>query len=446
MPLRHAITTLSEQRGIPMRSCACLAAVLLCASFVNELQAQPKQEKPAEPETWNYTLMDSAQNIQLTEWKLDQSDLPETGAATWSVKLETLAGGKSDGVQLLTITHDDLTVSVIPTRGLNIYEVSSGDLRLGWDSPVKEIVHPKYINLDSRGGLGWLDGFNEWMVRCGLEFAGHPGLDEFITNTGDPGEMELTLHGKIGNIPASKLEVLIDKAPPHRIRVRGVVHERLFFGPKLRLVAEISTVPGEATLQIHDEVTNLGASKQEMQLIYHTNFGRVLLEKGAQVVAPVNVISPMNANAAKAIESWSTYQEPTPGFIEEVFLIHPYANQEGWTGVLLHNAPVDKACSIHWNVDELPYLTIWKNTVAEEDGYVTGLEPATGFPYNRKVEREAGRVPVLEPVTADRGSTRRFTLEFQLHTGQERVQQVIDQIRGYQGDRETIVNESPLVE
>ena len=51
-------------------------------------------------------------------------------------------------------------------------------------SPVEEIVHPKYIDLESRGGLGWLEGFNEWMVRCGLEFAGHPGEDTFTTNTG----------------------------------------------------------------------------------------------------------------------------------------------------------------------------------------------------------------------------------------------------------------------
>jgi hypothetical protein len=112
--------------------------------------------------------------------------------------------------------------------------------------------------------------------------------------------------------------------------------------------------------------------------------------------------------------------------------------------VLLHNAAGDKGSSIHWNVKELPYLTVWKNTVAEQDGYVTGLEPATGFPYNRKVERTAGRVPVLEPSFAESGSSRSFTLDFQLHSGKEKVQQTIEQIRSYRGDRETIVNEQPL--
>lgn len=427
-----------------MRSRTGLITMFYCAFSVSCLKAQMVQETPPEPDAWRSVLIDSSLSHRFEQWSLDDQDSPEAGDANWSILLETLEGGKQDGVQLLTVAHEGLTMSIIPTRGMNIYEVKSDELWLGWDSPVKEIVHPKYINLESRGGLGWLEGFNEWMVRCGLEFAGHPGLDEFVTNTGETGEMELTLHGKIGNIPASKLEVLIDKKPPHRIRVRGVVHERLFFGPNLQLTTEISTVPGEAALRIHDEVTNLGGAQQEMQLIYHTNYGGGLLEEGAKVVAPVNVVSPMNAHAAQALENWDTYRGPNPGFIEEVFLIHPYSNAEGRTGVLLHNAAGDKGSSIHWNVEELPYLTVWKNTAAEADGYVTGLEPATGFPYHRKVERTAGRVPVLEPSFAESGSSRSFTLEYRLHSGKAEVQQAIEMIRSYQGDRKTIVNEKPL--
>ena len=55
--------------------------------------------------------------------------------------------------------------------------------------------------------------------------------------------MELTLHGKIANIPASEVEVVIDPEPPHRLRVRGRVEERMFYGPKLVLQTEISTIP-----------------------------------------------------------------------------------------------------------------------------------------------------------------------------------------------------------
>ena len=74
------------------------------------------------------------------------------------------------------------------------------------------------------GKPGWTrlaGGFNEWMVRCGLEFAGHPGKDQFIDNTGSKAELDLTLHGKIEIFPASNYQVIVDPEPPHRIRLRG---------------------------------------------------------------------------------------------------------------------------------------------------------------------------------------------------------------------------------
>ena len=124
----------------------------------------------------------------------------------FSVVKSTLEGGKQEGVDIITVNNGAMKFVVIPTRGMSILQVELGDVRLGWESPVKDVVHPKFINLSSRGGLGWLEGFNEWMVRCGLEWAGHPGKDKFVNNVGEEAEMDLTLHGKIGNIPASEVE------------------------------------------------------------------------------------------------------------------------------------------------------------------------------------------------------------------------------------------------
>jgi hypothetical protein len=376
--------------------------------------------------------------VNVGTFHLSQADLSGSGDAAWSVTMTTLHGGKQEGVQLVTIDNGAMSIAVLPTRGMSIYEVQSGDVWLGWNSPVKEHVNPQFINLDGRGGLGWLDGFNEWMVRCGLEFAGHPGTDEFTTNTGDAGTMALTLHGKVGNIPASKVEILIDKTPPHRITLRGIVHERLFFGPKLELSAELSTVPGTTELRVEDAVTNRGGGSQEFQLIYHTNFGPPLLEEGAQVVAAAKELQPMNDHAAKGIDRWTQYGGPATGFIEEVYLIHPLADAEGRSCVLLKNKAADRGSSIRWTAKELPYLTIWKNTTSEADGYVTGLEPATGFPFNRKVERAAGRLPVLKP-----DETRRFTLEFRLHRSANEVRAAEEEIRSIQGSRDTLILPDP---
>ncbi len=355
-----------------------------------------------------------------------------------SITQTTLHGGKQEGVELIRIDNGKLAITVIPTRGMNILKVESDDVTLGWDSPVKDVVHPQYVDLESRGGLGWLEGFNEWMVRCGLEFAGHPGLDKFVTNTGDEAEMMLTLHGKIGNIPATSVDIHIDEKAPHRIRVRGVVHERLFYGPKLKLVTEVSTKPGSSEFRISDSVTNEGAFDQEFQLIYHGNFGAPLLGEGSKVYVAAKQIAPMNEHAGKAIDNWATYKGPTKGFIEEVYLFEPVTDSQKLTKAVLQNRDGSKGVSMQWSAAELPYLTVWKNTAATADGYVTGIEPATGYPFNRSVERAAGRLPKLAA-----GATRSFTLDFALHSGANAVGAAVESVSKLQGDTKLDVQRKP---
>lgn len=391
-------------------------------------------------EPLRYVLTDTETGVWLEDFELQAADLPGAGHG-WSIRKQALKGGVQDGVDLITLDNGQLTIRIVPTRGMSVLDVQQGDFRLGWESPVKELVHPSFTNLDTRGGLGWLQGFNEWMVRCGLEFAGHPGTDEVVDNTGATSSVPLTLHGRIGNLPASRVEVLIDREVPHRLRVRGVVHERWFMGAKLELATEISTEPGSDRIRIEDAVTNRGGTPQEFQLIYHANYGAPLLEEGAKVVTAAKRIAPMNAHAGEAIDHYDTYGKPEAGFVEEVFLVWPYADEEGHARVLLHDAAGERAASIRWSVEQLPYLTIWKNTAAAEDGYVTGLEPATGFPFNRGVERAAGRVPTLEA-----GQTRQFALEFGLHQGRDAVAREAKAIAAIQDVRLTEVDDEPPAE
>ncbi len=355
------------------------------------------------------TLISSETNVRVDRRVLTPSDFGRAGQ-DWKITKSTLHGGKQEGVDLVTIDNGSIQIRIVPTRGMNIFDVrdsKTGDRLLGWDSPVQGIVHPRLIDLESRGGLGWLEGFNEWMVRCGLEFAGHPGTDEFVNNTGDTATMDLTLHGKIGNIPAS--EVVVSVGDDDRITVSGIVYESFFYGPKLRLSAEVSTQPGSRTFRISDQITNLGAESQEFQIIYHANFGAPLLEAGAKVNVAAKRLQPMNDQAAKAIDTYSAYKAPTKGFIEEVFLIEPNADSDGRTTAVLQNASGTSGAAMSWSLSELPYLTVWKNTAAIQDGYVTGIEPATGYPFNRKVERKFGRVPKLDP-----GQTREFEIDVQI--------------------------------
>ncbi len=385
------------------------------------------------------TLTSVSRNIHLDIWQITHRHLDLKTSAPWSVQKYTLRGGRQEGVDVIVVNNGRLSFVVIPTRGMSVAKVEMGDIRLGWDSPVKEIVHPQFINLQSRGGLGWLEGFNEWMVRCGLEWAGHPGKDKFINNTGDEAEMDLTLHGKIGNIPASEVEVVIDRSAPYRIRVRGRVDERMFYGPKLELWTEISTEPGSNAFRIEDEIKNYGAYDQEFQIIYHANYGPPLLGAGSRFVVAAKEVRPFNAHAAKSLNQFAEYVAPTKGFIEQVYGVIPFADENKRATVMLRNAAGEKGVTMSYLVDQLPYFTLWKNTTAVEEGYVTGLEPGTGFPANRSIERQAGRVPKLKS-----NETRKFAIDFAILAGKEQVDRAAAAIAGFQSGRQTQFNPQPI--
>ena len=368
-----------------------------------------KMEKPA----YQTTLISVAEKKYVEQWTLTYKDLSLDTDAKWSIEKYLLKGGKQDGVDMIEVNNGSLQFSVIPTRGMSILQVNYEGITLGWDSPVKEVIHPNYVNLEGNGGLGWLDGFNEWMVRCGMEFAGHPGMDR--------GRL-LTLHGKIGNIPASEVQVVIEQQPPHRIRIRGRMNERWFNGPQLELWTEISTVPGSNSFLIEDVLTNKAGKDQEFMVIYHANFGPPLLEKGSRLHGTVKKVVPFDEHAARAVQHWDQYDAPKLNEPEMVYCIYPAAGKEGNAHFLFHNAAGDKGISFSWPVSQLPYFTQWKNE--NSDGYVTGLEPGSGFPHNRSIERKYGRVPVLKG-----GESRSFRLEYTIHNGKEQVEKRLKDIQ-----------------
>ncbi|HWD18555.1 MAG TPA: aldose 1-epimerase family protein [Verrucomicrobiae bacterium] len=384
-------------------------------------------EVAARPTLFRQALLSARQGIHLPSFDLSSQDAALAAGEPWRVRLQTLRGGKQEGVNVVEIDNGRLKLSVIPTRGMSLLRADAGDIRLGWDSPVKEVVHPQFIRLESRSGLGWLDGFNEAVVRCGLEWAGHPGPDRFRNASGDDVEMNLSLHGKIGNIPASEVEFSVDAEPPHRLRLRGLVEEKMFHGPQFSLWTEISTEPGSLSFRIEDAITNHDAHPQEFQIIYHANFGPPLLEAGSRFFGAPSSVTPFNTHAAKGLNEYDRYTAPEPGFVEEVYCLYPGGDAAGRTALLLQNAAADRGVEMAFDVASLPCVTLWKNLASLEEGYVTGLEPGTSFPANRRHERVAGRVPRLGP-----GETRRFGLDFSALPDAAAVTSVRERIQALQ--------------
>lgn len=354
-----------------------------------------------------FTLTDTAGGLEVADWSVTSGELGIKSDAPFEIVKKTLHGGRQEGSTLLTIRSGRLAVTVIPTRGMGILRASLDGINFGWASPVDEVVHPSFIRLGERNGLGWLEGFNELMVRCGYEWTGHPMVD---------GDKIYTLHGRAGNTPASKVEVRISREAPHRITLCGLIKEKAFKNVEFETWTELTVVPGDTGFSLDDRLVNRADYAHSYEVIYHTNVGRPVLEEGARVIGPFTHVTPFNDAAKPDLATWDRYRGPTRDFDEMLYACELAAGADGRTEVALVNASETLGFSIAYHVGEMPAFTLWKNTDTDKQGYVTGLEPGSNYPYPLPVERAAGRLKTLEP-----GAEARFRMRFDLLTNKSAV-------------------------
>ncbi len=344
----------------------------------------------------------------------------------WSVTKKTLHGGLQDGVDIIDINNGTFSFSVLPTRGMGIWKGKFADCKVGWNSPSQGPVHPKFVNLTERNGIGWLKGFDEMIVRCGLTYHGQPSYD---------GEDFLPLHGKIANIPARFVAVEVDD---DKISIEGVVDESEMFGPQFRLYTKIETEFCSNKITITDEIENIGGTESEMEVLYHCNFGEPILEKGSKLVLPIQEMSPRNEDAVNGLKTVDVFDAPTPNYPEQCFFYKLLAKSNGKTLAILKNATSEKAVVLRFNKKELPCFTLWKNTVAEKDGYVTGLEPGTSYPNPKSYEREKRRLKNLAP-----GEKHSMTLSLEILNSKKEISKVVKEVNEIQKKKKRKIHETP---
>ncbi|MBX9791086.1 MAG: aldose 1-epimerase family protein [Pirellulales bacterium] len=347
----------------------------------------------------SWVLCDTSRAVYTAELQLTGKDLAALAPGS-SIHKRTLRGGLCDGVDVVEIDNGVFRFTVLPTRGMGLWRAALGDFELGWRAPVPGPVNPRNVNLWEPSGLGWLRGFDEVFCRCGLESNGGPVFDS-------QGRLRYPLHGRISNTPAWKLELAIDDG---EISLTGVVDEACLYHSKLRLTSTVRTRVGESGLRIEDTVQNVSAEPGQMELLYHTNFGRPLVEPGAEIVAPAKTVVPWTARAAEGVDHWNSYGPEEPGFTEQVYFLDLAAGAGGETEVLLRDARARHGVSLHFSKRAFPYFTLWKSTQAVADGYVTGLEPGVNLPNERLFEEEQQRV-----VNLAGGESRTFHLRLEAH-------------------------------
>jgi len=338
-----------------------------------------------------WLILDTANNVYV-----DNLEIKEGNA---TVVKRRLSGGLKDGVDVVEVNNGVLAFTVLLTRGMGIWRGKCGDIDLKWDSPMSGPVHPQFVPNTEPSGLGWLYGFDEWLVRCGLENNGSPQFDA-------QGRLEYPLHGRVSNIPASRAEISFDP-DTQEFTIEGVVYESRLFSRKLELKTTYKTRIGNPSFSCQDVVTNLSAEQGSMQLLYHINTGQPFAGPGARVVVPYEKMAPRTPTAQVNLPSWNIMDPETPGSGEVVIFFDPVADQNGNTEVLLMNPTESQGILLKFNKKQLPYLSLWKTRLSNNDGYATGIEPAVNFPNERRFEESKGRVVPLAP-----GESKVFDLDF----------------------------------
>jgi len=238
-------------------------------------------------------------------------------------------------IETLTLVHGDLSVDVLPTRGLDLGAARLRGERFSWESPLGHVPWRGEL-LDSFGG--------GLMFTCGLGNVGVP-------SEGEP------QHGRYTSLSAHAVEAEMNA-------VRGRVVDE-----PLELTREITVADG--TVRVTDVVRNLGNALEPAPLLYHVNLLWDTVTTDAREVIPRD-------DDARAGD-WRELGPPGPERVYE------HVGAPGAT-VGYGNIRVGVRSS-------LPRLWQW----IDPSYRVLGIEPANCSVLGRAHDRAEGRLPVLAP-------------------------------------------------
>jgi len=257
------------------------------------------------------------------------------------VKDYTFNEGKQKGVRAIEINTGKVCITVLPDRCMDIANASYKGTAVSWISKTG-ITSPYFYEKD---GKNFLRGFYGGLITtCGLDNIGGPYEDK-------------GLHGRIANIPASKISVFAEWiGDDYVMKVSGEMRDSSVFGCNVVLKRTISTKLFSSEFEVCDVVCNEGFSDEKISLCYHCNFGYPLVREGSKII-----------NVPKEIASVAA---PSHGIEEECIGV-THKKEIETCGI--ENG--EFGAYITYKRDTLPAFMVWK--MLGESEYVIGLEPRT---------------------------------------------------------------------
>ena len=322
-------------------------------------------------------------------------------------KRVTLAGGKMQGVNAIEVsTGSGLVFWVIADRGMGIGDCFFNGASLSWRSSTGEAA-PAYY--DARGNNMDRGYYGGLVHLSGLRNVG--GACEDCE--------ELGLHGRISNLPAENVSLgEWWEEDDYYIEIRGEVKETSALAECVVLNRKITAMLGANWIEIEDAVENRSFKPTEHTILYHTNYGFPLLERGTEII--LNAKSKVDS-AGQAVENISPVAGPGEATRSFIYYHDLAADCSGKSGYVVCNRKVNGGLGIKLSFDKtaLPNLVHWQNF--EAGHYVLELGPSNCMQVGgRKAERERGTLCFLEP-----WETKHYKLRFEILANNKEIDEAI---------------------
>jgi acylphosphatase len=327
------------------------------------------------------------------------------------VRIIELEGGRSQGVKIARFwTGGGLEFDVNISRGMGIGAFRYKGTPFAWMSGTGDVAPCFY---EPRGG-----GFDRsyaggLMHNSGLRQVGAPCEDE--------GE-ELGLHGRVSNLPADN--VLADgywDKDDYIIFVSGKLREVSALGENLILSRKITSHIGSREICIEDTVENIGPISSPHMMLYHTNFGFPLIDKGTRLVIPSKKVFDVTGENLVPESVYGIYKGVSLEADSQIYF-HDTIAKDGLSGYVIVNDKLGLGVHVTYDKKNLPELINWVNL--ETGRNVVEVGPSNCKCYGRKSEREAGTLQYLEA-----GEIREYKMCFKVLDGKNDLEKAEEERR-----------------
>ncbi len=279
------------------------------------------------------------------------------------VKVENGSGATGRIVELRT--PSGLSADIALDRGGDLMRLNWRGHELGWHGAVG--APAPWPTPDTEDGLGFLRGFDGFLVTCGLDHHGIPTRTD-ASDFAYPlrGNQQHPLHGRIATCRADLHRAEIDWDHRQEVVVNLAVRQATLFGETLQLERSYRIPLFEPRVILHDRVSNCGYRPTRHGVLYHFNIGYPLLDKSSRLIG-------RNWRLENRLDNGAAV--PTDDHVEIVECGPSPRTELGSCEIGIRNPDLGVTLNLRFDAEALPHTALWR---AFRSGiFALGLEPQT---------------------------------------------------------------------